>query len=43
MNLESSQSEIQKADLDRWLLFDHHQRDPLACRLTANSRTLIPR
>lgn len=30
MNLESIQSEIQKAGLDGWLFFDHHERGPLA-------------
>lgn len=30
MNLKSIQGELQKAGLDGWLFFDHHQRDPLA-------------
>jgi len=30
MNLESIQRELQKTDLDGWLFFDHHERDPLA-------------
>ena len=30
MNLETIQTELQKAGLDGWLFFDHHQRDPLA-------------
>ena len=30
MNLESIQTELQKAGLDGWLFFDHHLRDPLA-------------
>ena len=33
MNLESIQSEIQKAGLDGWLFFDHHGRDSLAYRV----------
>lgn len=33
MNLESIQSVLQKAGLDGWLFFDHHERDPLAYRL----------
>ena len=33
MNLESIQSELQKAGLDGWLFFDHHKRDPLAYRV----------
>jgi len=33
MNLKSIQSELQKIGLDGWLLFDHHERDPLANRL----------
>jgi Xaa-Pro dipeptidase len=30
MNVPSIQTELQKAGLDGWLFFDHHQRDPLA-------------
>jgi hypothetical protein len=30
MNLEAIQRELQKAGLDGWLFFDHHERDPLA-------------
>ena len=33
MNLESIQGEIEKAGLDGWLFFDHHERDPLAYRV----------
>ena len=33
MNLESIQSEIRETGLDGWLFFDHHERDPLACRV----------
>jgi Xaa-Pro dipeptidase len=30
VNLHSIQNELQKAGLDGWLFFDHHERDPLA-------------
>lgn len=30
MDLRAIQTELQKAGLDGWLFFDHHQRDPLA-------------
>lgn len=30
MNLQAIQTELQKAALDGWLFFDHHERDPLA-------------
>ena len=33
MKLESIQRELQKAGLDGWLFFDHHERDPLAYRV----------
>ena len=33
MRLESIQSELQRANLDGWLFFDHHLRDPLAYRV----------
>ncbi len=33
MDLETIQSELQKAGLDGWLFFDHHQRDPLAYQI----------
>ena len=33
MNLESIQSKIRQTGLDGWLFFDHHERDPLACRV----------
>ena len=33
MNLNSIQCELQKAGLDGWLFFDHHERDPLAYRV----------
>jgi Xaa-Pro dipeptidase len=33
MNLSRIQDELRKQDLDGWLLFDHHERDPLAYRI----------
>src|SRR5471032_2177116 len=33
MNLENIQQEIRKQDLDGWLFFDHHLRDPLSYRV----------
>jgi Xaa-Pro dipeptidase len=33
MNLIKIQEELQKLQLDGWLLFDHHERDPLAYRV----------
>jgi Xaa-Pro aminopeptidase len=33
MNLEKIQEELRRQELDGWLLFDHHERDPLAYRI----------
>ncbi|MBI1786036.1 MAG: aminopeptidase P family protein [Acidobacteria bacterium] len=33
MNLAEIQQELRKQQLDGWLFFDHHQRDPLAYRV----------
>jgi Xaa-Pro dipeptidase len=33
MNLTSIQEELRRQKLDGWLLFDHHERDPLAYRV----------
>jgi len=33
MNLENIQQEIRKQNLDGWLFFDHHLRDPLSYRV----------
>lgn len=33
MNLPAIQQELQKAGLEGWLFFDHHERDPLAYRV----------
>lgn len=38
MDLESIQSELQKAGLSGWLFFDHHGRDPLAYRVLGFSQ-----
>jgi Xaa-Pro dipeptidase len=33
MNIQQIQAELRKHNLDGWLFFDHHQRDPLAYRV----------
>ncbi len=33
MDLEAIQSALREADLDAWLFYDHHHRDPLAYRI----------
>ncbi len=33
MNLEAIQTSLRDADLDGWLFYDHHHRDPLAYRI----------
>ena len=33
MNLAAIQEELRRQNLDGWLFFDHHQRDPLAYRV----------
>ncbi len=33
MNLEEIQEQLEAADLDGWLLYDHHGRDPIAYRV----------
>jgi Xaa-Pro aminopeptidase len=33
MNLETIQSALRDANLDGWLFYDHHNRDPLAARI----------
>ncbi len=33
MNLEAIQSALQASNLDAWLFYDHHNRDPLALRI----------
>lgn len=40
MLLEPIQSELQRAGLDGWLFFDHHQRDPLAYSILGLPTTL---
>jgi Xaa-Pro aminopeptidase len=33
MNVDAIQKELRRQELDGWLFFDHHQRDPLAYRV----------
>lgn len=33
MNLEAIQSALREADIDAWLFYDHHHRDPLAAAI----------
>ena len=33
MDLDAIQSELRKANLDGWLFYDHHRRDPIAYRV----------
>src|SRR5206468_11920062 len=33
MNLAAIQEQLRESNLDGWLFFDHHQRDPLAYRI----------
>lgn len=33
MNLDAVQSELRKSNLDGWLFYDHHHRDPIAYRV----------
>ena len=40
MNLQAIQEELRKQNLDGWLFFDHHHRDPLAYRVLGLSPTL---
>jgi Xaa-Pro aminopeptidase len=42
MNIESIQQEIRKQQLDGWLFFDHHVRDPLAYRVLGFTAPRIP-
>jgi len=42
MNLEIIQNEIRKQNLDGWLFFDHHLRDPLAYRVLGLNVTKGP-
>ncbi len=40
MNLETIQSALRDANLDGWLFYDHHHRDPLAYRILGLSDSL---
>jgi Xaa-Pro dipeptidase len=42
MNLENIQQEIRKQNLDGWLFFDHHLRDPLSYRVLGLNVTKGP-
>src|SRR5579863_4530983 len=42
MQLESIQQEIRNQNLDGWLFFDHHLRDPLAYRVLGLPTTPVP-
>jgi len=42
VNLERIQEEIRKQNLDGWLFFDHHLRDPLAYRVLGIAKTKGP-
>ena len=40
MNLEAIQSALRESNLDGWLFYDHHHRDPLAYRILGLSDSL---
>ena len=42
MNIEAIQQEIRNQQLDGWLFFDHHVRDPLAYRVLGFTAPRIP-
>jgi len=42
MNLADVQKALREENLDGWLFFDHHQRDPLAYRVLSLDRRLVP-
>ena len=41
MNLESIQSALREQQLDGWLFYDHHHRDPIAYRILGLSDSLF--
>jgi Xaa-Pro aminopeptidase len=43
MKLTEIQEQLREADLDGWLFFDHHVRDPLAYRILGMTRTHVTR
>jgi Xaa-Pro dipeptidase len=44
MNLESLQSALREAQLDGWLFYDHHHRDPIAYRILGlDERSFVSR
>src|ERR1035438_8000416 len=42
MNLADIQQELRNQDLDGWLFFDHHLRDPLAYRVLGLTTGRVP-
>ena len=40
MNLDKIQSALREQDLDAWLFYDHHHRDPIAYRILGLSESL---
>ena len=43
MDLDGIQSELRKANLDGWLFYDHHHRDPIAYRVLKISPPMCTR
>jgi Xaa-Pro dipeptidase len=43
MDLDAIQSELRKANLDGWLFYDHHHRDPIAYRVLKVAPTMCTR
>ena len=43
MNLDAIQSELRKANLDGWLFYDHHHRDPIAYRVLKITNVMCTR
>ncbi|HWZ13133.1 MAG TPA: hypothetical protein VNX22_08345, partial [Acidobacteriaceae bacterium] len=40
MNLDKIQSALREQNLDAWLFYDHHHRDPIAYRILGLSESL---
>ena len=38
MNLEQIQSALREQQVDGWLFYDHHHRDPIAYRILGSER-----
>jgi Xaa-Pro aminopeptidase len=43
MDLDAIQSELRKANLDGWLFYDHHHRDPIAYRVLKTAPRMCTR